>query len=108
LSERPTSFTFAGKDWTIEWVDNDSSVISEGSIVYGDADPLTQKIRICTNGHHPDVVRDTLFHEVKHAVNFVADLSNGSTEEEFVTRSTPMELEVLRNNEDLTMFLLAD
>ena len=108
MSDRPTEFTFAGKDWSIEWLDEEASIISGDSIVYGDADPLTQNIRICTEGHHPDVVRDTLFHEVKHAVNYIADLRNHSTEEEFVTRGTPLELDILRNNESLTTFLLAE
>lgn len=49
---------------------------------------------------------ETLWHEVKHAVHKLADLTDSSTEEEYCMRAAPLEIAVLRDNPRL-MELLA-
>ena len=44
---------------------------------------------------------ETLWHEVKHAIHNIADLGDESKEEEFVTRSAPLEIDTLRRNPGL-------
>ena len=41
---------------------------------------------------------ETLWHEIKHAINTQMDLSDDSTEEDFVLRGTKGELAVFRSN----------
>lgn len=54
--------------------------------------------------------RDTLWHEVKHAINYLADVGGEDKlgEEEMVGRTSTLELMVLRDNPELVAFLLAE
>lgn len=50
------------------------------------------------NGMSDALKVETLLHEIGHAVNSVAGLTDESTEEEFVARSTPLWILVFKEN----------
>lgn len=50
-------------------------------------------------------VLETLLHEVGHAVNASANITDASTEEDGVTRTTPIWMSVWRDNPDLLELL---
>lgn len=49
--------------------------------------------------------RETLWHEVKHAVANVVGLEGKLSEEEVLQKVSPMELAVLRDNPELVIYL---
>lgn len=56
----------------------------------------------------PGMQRQTLWHEVKHAVIECMTMSHDKrNDEDWIARTAPMELAVLRDNPDLVAFLLA-
>lgn len=71
----------------------------------GECSPTKLEIRIKPNLAESQK-RETLWHEVKHAVNELAGLSDGAKEESFVKRGAPLELDVLRRNPELLEYLL--
>lgn len=69
-----------------------------------------QQLRIVVG---PDMAlgmqRQTLWHEVKHAVIEAMTMSNDKrSDEDWISRTAPGELAVLRNNPDLVAFLIAE
>jgi hypothetical protein len=77
----------------------------------GYCSPRRQQILVDTQKSHPGSSRYTLLHEILHALT---DLSGHSKEwgdddeEAFVTRFTPLLLDVLRRNPKLVDYLLAE
>ena len=58
-------------------------------------------IKVYTQNRAPEFVLDTLWHEISHAVNHVADVNDETKEEDQVTRTTPVWLQVIRDNHGL-------
>ena len=57
----------------------------------------------------PGALRDTVLHEVLHVVVYVASLDTSPrklSDEEIVSRTTPLLLDTLRRNPDLVAFLM--
>ncbi len=52
--------------------------------------------------------RETMLHEAMHLAAFVAELKIDDEEETFITRTSPILLEILRRNPRLVAFLLAE
>ena len=75
---------------------------------YGEFRPHAGEIAL-RPGMPPTLRRETLLHEVEHAVAFVAGFRDGDkkyTEEEFVTRCSPIRSDAYRRNPGLVdMFL---
>lgn len=63
---------------------------------------------VVDTSYPPGQQRDTLWHEVKHAVNYLADFGGKDRldEEGVVGRTSSLELMVLRDNPALLAFLL--
>jgi hypothetical protein len=106
MEQRPTEFTVAGKHWSIEWVDHD--IFNAEGAIHGDCDYSAQSIRISLKDCHADVIRDTLLHEVIHALNSIAGIKDGCNEEDIASRLTPLLLQTFRENESLALFLLTE
>ena len=58
--------------------------------------------------NRPDRMRVALWHEIKHAVNQLANVEDETTEEAATTVQSPMELMVLRQNPDLVAYLTSE
>ena len=71
---------------------------------WGHCDLHRNRIIICRDASNQSLV-DTLWHEIKHAINHEMGLHDKSTEEEFVLRGTKGELAVLRDNPTLREIL---
>jgi hypothetical protein len=57
----------------------------------------------------PGMMRQTLWHEVKHAIVESMTMSHDRrTDEDWIGRTAPGELAVLRNNPDLVAYLMAE
>lgn len=67
--------------------------------------PQLSEIRI-DPGNSPAIYRETLLHEVQHAIATFAGITGELNEEEWVTRTTPTLLTVLRENPELLTLLL--
>lgn len=52
--------------------------------------------------------RETLLHEVIHAVHYVVNAPEKMTQEEAVSNTAPMLLDVLQSNPDLVAYLLLE
>jgi hypothetical protein len=52
-----------------------------------------------------DLILETLLHEVNHAVNFAANVDDETTEEDQVHRTTPIWMQVWRDNPELLNLL---
>jgi hypothetical protein len=80
----------------------------EGTACYGGANHRTLTLAVDVTVP-PDQQRDTLWHEVKHAISNLAAIGDGPlSEEQYVERSCSLELLVLRTNPALVAFLLED
>lgn len=55
-------------------------------------------IRLHLRNRNPQFVLDTLLHEVSHGVNHVAGVDDDTKEEDQVTRTTPVWMQVYRDN----------
>jgi hypothetical protein len=56
-----------------------------------------------------DILRETVAHEVEHAITWAAGfryVEHTFTEEDFVTRTTPLRLDTYKRNPALVRFLL--
>ncbi len=61
----------------------------------------------CQDSGTPDQMRlETFMHELEHAINFVADLTDASCEEDFVYRGTLIRLKMLIDNPLVMMMLI--
>jgi hypothetical protein len=82
---------------------------SEGTGIYGAANHRRLIIAV-DRTVPPGQQRDTLWHEVKHCVNYLAAFGGKDKlgEEEVVERTCSLELLVLRDNPSLVAFLLAE
>lgn len=56
-------------------------------------------------GQADQMVVETLFHEIEHAINHLADVDDKTEEEDAVRRTTPLRLAVFRDNPDLFRLL---
>lgn len=56
----------------------------------------------------PGQQRDTLWHEVKHAILNISGFDGKATEEEFIQRTSALELAALRDNPELVAYLTDD
>lgn len=82
--------------------------VKERDPLDGYCSPRRQQILVDTDSSHPGSSRYTLLHEVVHAIVDVTGHSKqwgDQDEEEFVTRFTPVLLDVLRRNPDLVAYL---
>jgi hypothetical protein len=67
--------------------------------------PQKSEIRLDPGVSEP-IYRETLLHEVQHAIASHAGISGELTEEEWITRMTPSLLTVLRENPEFVKTLL--
>ena len=76
-------------------------------------------LRGCTDSQHLKIMidatlavgmqRQTLWHEVKHAIVDVLTMSNDKrSDEDWIARTAPMELAVMRENPSLLAFMLGE
>jgi hypothetical protein len=78
---------------------------TQGAPQHGYTDRFTCEI-VLDPTEAPGQRRDTLWHEVKHAVAGMAGYQGNLPEEEVIARMSPLELLVLRDNPQLVAFLL--
>ena len=71
----------------------------------GRCDYNNQKILISKN-QASDTMRDTLLHEIIHAVHWLMGLADNSTEEEFTARTTTGLRSVMLQNPEVVNYLL--
>ena len=81
------------------------SIPGENCLACIDPDKLTIWIHTST---HKSLLAETLWHEVKHAINAFFDIDDSSTEEEFVSLSAKGDIAVLRDNPLLLELIKAD
>lgn len=55
-------------------------------------------INVCTEGHCDASVLESLWHEVSHAINRLASITDRTDEEEQVLRTSPIWIQVFRDN----------
>ncbi|MEM6980941.1 MAG: ImmA/IrrE family metallo-endopeptidase [Planctomycetota bacterium] len=53
-------------------------------------------------------IRETLWHEIAHAVHHVAKLTDGCSEEDFANRAAPIWIDVVTRNVDFRVFVSTD
>lgn len=71
----------------------------------GVCNPRREIIKISLDQSNNNIL-ETLFHEVAHAVNSAASLGDSSSEEDYVTRTTPIWMAVWRDNPELFQLLV--
>jgi len=66
-----------------------------------------QNLKISIGDHWPDqTMVEELLHEIDHAINWVADLTDASTEEDFVRRGVPIRLDTYTRKENAKLWTL--
>ena len=80
-----------------------STEMSEDEL--GRCDYNNQKILI-SNHQASDTIRDTLLHEIIHAIHWLMGLGDNSTEEEFTARTTTGLRSVMLQNPEVVNYLL--
>ena len=91
--KRPKSIKVLNLDYRVEWCDDDWREQTES---HGQHSYAKQTIRIQRTT--PQVEADTFLHEVMHAIADAMSLSDGATEEEFVSRSATGLAAVFKDN----------
>lgn len=91
--KRPKSVKVLNIDYSIEWTGEDwrNQTSSHGQQSY-------ERQRLIIQKGSPQVEADTLLHEIMHAVADAMSLTDGATEEEFVSRMATGVLTVWRDN----------
>lgn len=91
--KRPNAIKVLNLDYTIEWCDDDwrEQTASHGQHCYA-----RQMIRIQRTT--PQIEADTFLHEVMHAIADAMSISDGASEEEFVSRTATGLITVWRDN----------
>jgi hypothetical protein len=77
----------------------------------GRTDTDRARIRIAENVSPPDMERDTLLHEILHALLFYAsldDIVSKEVEEQFVRRMTPLLHALIRQNKGMIEYVSYD
>lgn len=95
-------------DITDDLVELSRASVKERNPLDGYCSPRRQQILVDTHDSHPGSSRYTLLHEVVHAMTDLTGHSkewSDDDEEAFVTRFTPVLLDVLRRNPDLVAYL---
>lgn len=103
MAKRPTSVKIGNHDYAVSFgpIESDTSMF-----LYGRTSPRLTKIEINTDYVTASQQRDTLVHEILHAI--LGDVPHGlsdNKEERIVRCIAPMLLGVLRDNPDLVRFL---
>jgi hypothetical protein len=79
--------------------------LDQGENHYGYCDRVKLEI-VIDSDLDPQIQRVTLWHELKHACNsWVIDAIDNPNEEQLVTFSAPIEIQVLRDNPELVAWL---
>jgi hypothetical protein len=114
---RPEALLIGPFTWVVKWDQESWSEAFDATILGDDPDAaraygMTDK-RSCTIWMNPNnaetFLRETLFHEIMHACQFIAGLSNSKpvVGEDFITRVSPLYLDALRRNPGLVEYLMA-
>lgn len=104
----PTDVYIAGKWWSIE--DHTEMMEDEGRM----GETKAEQCRILYSTKcDAQQLRDTIWHEIKHAIFSETGLAlamkehqETTNEEDMIRRLTPVELAVMRDNPDLMKYLL--
>ena len=89
-------------DYRVEWTHGLKTLEMDAS---GMCLPEYLKIRV--NHELPDQAKlECLWHEIAHAVNYVACIDDSTTEEDMVRRTSPVWLAVFRDNPELLDLLI--
>ncbi len=113
--DRPTSLLIGPYTWTVTWDVESWSKAFDDTVMGDEPDAgrafgMTDK-RSCTiwmNPHNAETfLRETLLHEIMHACQFVAGMSNKTpiVGEDFITRLSPILADALRRNAGLIEYV---
>jgi hypothetical protein len=107
MSDLPKKVNILGKIYTIT---PDTIIGADNTdLASGLCQPWKCAIRVAT-GQHPQQERDTVLHEVMHGIfsetALTMDFKEDEDEEKIVRRLTTGLLQVLRENPELTKFIL--
>ena len=91
--KRPSAIKVFNLDYRVEWCGDDWREQTES---HGQHNYARQLIRIQKTT--PQIEADTLLHEIMHAICDGMSLTDGATEEEFVSRSATGIATVFRDN----------
>ena len=94
--KRPHQVKVLNLDYTIEWCGADWAEVAEAQ---GHWSPANRRISIQEAA--PQIMADTLLHEILHALHSAMGLLDTSTEEEFTTRTATALCTVWRDNPKL-------
>jgi len=102
----PDSILIGATRWTVDH--RDLNADNDDGYVYGRTKHAQAAIQL-HNDQHPSCARDTLLHEILHAILGYSPLTLRHDEEEQIVRSiAPWLLTTLRDNPSLIEYLLAD
>jgi hypothetical protein len=97
--ELPKSIRILHRDYLVQYFPEDGDHGCDGICEF-----RIGRISIVTTLSN-DLIFETLIHEIGHAVNYAADIDDPSTEEEQVHRTTPIWMQVWRDNPELLNLL---
>jgi hypothetical protein len=80
---------------------------TDGDGLYGLCNKLKKKIYVDTESHE-DIQRQTLLHEILHAIWAVADIGDSEDEEETILKLSPLLMGVLIENPAVTKYIFGD
>ncbi len=102
---RPETVTIIGQPFAIKWVE-EKGELSDGDNL-GRTHVSKQRISITTD-QGDDQMRDTMIHELLHAsLGMLGVLSDREEQERVVAALSPVVLNILRANPDVTKWLTA-
>lgn len=99
----PKAIRIGNRDYAVRFFEADEEKLAtddlSGHVIFA-----AGLIRIA-KGQDKTWLLETLLHEIGHAINKLADLSDSSTEEDHVLRATPLWMAVFRDNQALLHLL---
>lgn len=108
MSKLPESVELVGQHFAIEEVDKDAGVLRDGDAIGVGRSMLTQQRLLIGGEQGVDQTRDTLLHEILHAlVGIVGMFDKAKDEERVVAGLTPLLLDALRRNPKVVAYLVA-
>ena len=101
--KKPRKIKIGFYDWKIEWAKE------KAEEMYGKTDVMTKVITIYKSPN-PQIERETLFHELMHAAgedkyDSIFQFSGGDKEENLIRILSPLLMQVLADNRDLSRYL---
>ena len=98
----PRKIKILHQTWTIRVIPEKFSTSSN----LGYCDNSQQRIAL-VDGQHPQCMRDTLYHEIQHALNYMLQLDKAN-DEDLATRSPAGWMTVFTSNPRLTRWFFGD